>query len=462
MGDARELVAIQRVLHGCDRRRPVGAVDDELRDHGIVEHGNFGALVHPGIDAAGRARLGLAIAREAPDGGHEAPRRVLGIDAALHRPAVPRHVLLAERDWLAGGDPDLLLHQIDAGHHLRYGMFNLEPRVHLQEVEVPLLVGDELHCAGGAIAHGLRQCASLGAHGRPRRLVEQRARCLLDYLLVAALDRAFPLAEVDDRAGVIGKHLNLDMARVHDEALDEDPPVAEGRHRLVDGGRHALAQPGLVPDQPHALAAAAGRRLEHDRIADFACRGDRRLGVVDRVLRAWNSRNTGVGGDPAGGELVPHRRDGACRRADEGDSRLGQRLGEGRALGEEAIAGMYGLRAGLGNRGQEGLDIQIALGGGGGADDNRLVRHAHVQRAVVGLRIDRDGADAQAPRGANHPAGDLSAIGDQDLGKHRRLSCPRGGCSRASSTGSPGAWCAASRRRAPRGRGCPAGGSRRR
>ena len=341
-------------------------------------------------------------------------------------------------------------------------MLDLEPRVHLEEVEVALLVGDELHRTGGAVAHGCGERAGLRPHRRPRRVVEQGARRLLDHLLVAALDRTFALAQVNDRTGAIGKHLDLDMAWVLDEALDEDPPVAEGRHRLVDGGRHALAQAPLVPDQPHALAAAAGRRLDHHRIADLARSGDRRIGIVDRILRAGNGGDAGVGCNPAGGELVPHRRDGVRWRAYEGDARLGQRLGKRRALGEEAVARVHRLGARLRDRGQEGIDIQIALGSGGRADVDGLVRHARMQSAHVGLRMDRDRADPQALRGADHPAGDLAAIGDQDLGEQRRLSLPTTGCSRASSTGSPGAWCAESRRRERRGRGCPAAGSRRR
>ena len=252
------------------------------------------------------------------------------------------------------------------------------------------------------------------------------------------------------------------MAGVHNEALDEDPTVAEGRGRLVDGGRHALAKRRLVPDQPHALAAPASRRLEHDGVADLARCGDCRLGIVDRILGAGDGRDAGFRRDPASGELVSHLCNGVWRRADKGDARAGQRLGKRSTLGEEAVARMHRFGAGLRDRVQEGIDVQIALGRGGGADGDRLVRHARVQCAGVGLRIDRDGADAQPPRGANHPTGDLSAIGDQDLGEHRRSSCPTAGCSRASSTGSRGAWCAESRRRVPRGRGCPAGESRRR
>ena len=60
------------------------------------------------------------------------------------------------------------------------------------------------------------------------RFVEQRARRFLDDLLVAALDRAFALAQMDDMAVLVAQHLDLDVARIGDEFLDEDAVVAEG------------------------------------------------------------------------------------------------------------------------------------------------------------------------------------------------------------------------------------------
>ena len=55
----------------------------------------------------------------------------------------------------------------------------------------------------------------------------QRARRFLDHLLVAALDRAFPLAEIDDVAVFVAEHLDFDVAGIDDEFLDEDAIVPE-------------------------------------------------------------------------------------------------------------------------------------------------------------------------------------------------------------------------------------------
>jgi hypothetical protein len=48
-----------------------------------------------------------------PADGAEVVLRVLGVDAHLDGVPVHAHVLLPERDALAGGDPQLRLHQVE-------------------------------------------------------------------------------------------------------------------------------------------------------------------------------------------------------------------------------------------------------------------------------------------------------------------------------------------------------------
>ncbi len=93
-------------------------------------------------------------------------------------------------------------------------MLDLQPGVHLQEVEALVLAGDELDRSGGIVAHRLGQRDGLLAHPPARLGIEQRRGRLLDDLLVAALDRAFALAEIDDVAVLVAEQLDLDVARV--------------------------------------------------------------------------------------------------------------------------------------------------------------------------------------------------------------------------------------------------------
>jgi len=58
------------------------------------------------------------------------------------------------------------------------------------------------------------------------------------------------------------------------------------------------------------------------------------------------------------------------------------------------------------------LAVEIALGGRARPDQARLVGAADVQRAAVGLGVDRDRADAELAQRAKDPDGDLAAIRD--------------------------------------------------
>src|SRR5688500_2601836 len=73
----------------------------------------------------------------------EAVRGVFARDPALDRPAIRHYVLLLERKRFAGRNPDLPLYQVDPGDELRHGMFHLEPRVHLEEVELSVAIEKE-------------------------------------------------------------------------------------------------------------------------------------------------------------------------------------------------------------------------------------------------------------------------------------------------------------------------------
>ena len=94
-------------------------------------------------------------------------------------------------------------------------------------------------------------------------------------------------------------------------------------------------------------------------------------------------------------------------------------LDEAGIFRKEAVAGVDGLGA----RPYRGVDDapghEIAFADGRSADMHRLVGHGDMQRAGVGVGMDGDGGDAHAPRGADDAAGDLAAVGDQDLVEHR-------------------------------------------
>ena len=138
-------------------------------------------------------------------------------------------------------------------------------------------------------------------------VADGRRRGLLDDLLEAALQRALPLAEVDNVSEAIAEHLDLDVARRgREELLDVDRRVAKGPTGVTP---HALER-GLdllrrVRD-PHPVATAAGRGLDRHGIAQLTgYRGDL-VRIRQRILGPGNDRHPGRLGRPTRGDLAPH------------------------------------------------------------------------------------------------------------------------------------------------------------
>ena len=176
---------------------------------------------------------------------------------------------------------------------------------------------------------------------------------------------------------------------------------------------------GVAVDPAHALAAAARHRLDQHRIADLVGLLLEELRVLPLAVIAGHDRHARLLHQRLGAVLQPHGADRGGRRTDEHDAGGRAGFGELGALGEEAVAGMDALRAGAPRDLDDLLDRQIAFAAGGGPIRCASSHGAHMQRAGVGLRIDRDHAQAELPRGARDAAGDLAAIGNQDGGKHR-------------------------------------------
>jgi len=79
---------------------------------------------------------------------------------------------------------------------------------------------------------------------------------------------------------------------------------------------------------------------------------------------------------------------------------------------------MHRLRAGALACVDDFVGVEITLRGRRCADTHRLIGARDMQRITVGIGEHRHRGDTHPPRGANHPASDFSAIGDEDFGEH--------------------------------------------
>src|SRR5208283_3413879 len=417
--DAANDEAVQCVVHPGDGLVAGAAVGDQLGNHGIIMDGYLITLENARIDPDS---AGVLVRRheadEAAGGGQEVAERVLGVDPALDRPALAADLLLSERKRFAGGDADHELDKVQPGDQLGNRVLDLESRVHLQEEEALVLADDELDGAGGLVAHGPGEGDGLLAHGSAGRLIEKWAGGLFDDLLVPSLDRALAFPKINHLAVRVAEHLDLDVPGLLDKLLDEDPVVAEGVLSLGPARCEALGRFLVAPGNAQAATAAAGRGLDHHRIADLA--GDLHgvRGHLDRIVVAGDRVHAGIAGELLGGDLVAHRGDRFVFGPDEDNSFLLQPPGELLVLGEEAVPRVHRLGPGLLAGGDDSVHHQVRFLGRSRANANRLVGQLDMPRVLIGLRIHGNGADTHLACRLDDAAGDFTPVGDQDFLEH--------------------------------------------
>ena len=360
------------------------------------------------MHAAGRVIAGDLARRGRPG------LRILGVDPAFDGVAAEYQVFLLHRQVAAVGDADLLAHQVEAGDHLGHRMLDLQPGVHLDEVELAIFV-EKLDGAGAAILHALHRVDADLAHALALLGTDHRRGRFLEHFLVAPLQRTVALAEVDGIAAAVAEHLEFDMTRIAEIFLDIDGGVAERRLGLGAGLLHLGFQLGLAVDHLHPATTATGGRLDDHRIADVFRHPLGFLDLADRAIGAGDQRDTEIAGGLLGRDLVAHDLDMLGLGADPLDIMGLDDFGEMRVFGEEAVAGMDRVGAADFGGGDDRRDRQIAVGGGRRADADRLVGEPDVHRVGIGGAVHGDGLDAEFLGRPQYAKRNFSAIGNQDF-----------------------------------------------
>ena len=205
---------------------------------------------------------------------------------------------------------------------------------------------------------------------------------------------------MDDVAVGVAQDLDLDVAAPTQVALQEHGVVAETAHGLPPGGSHRGRQVRRVRHQTHPLAAASRGRLDHERETDVA----RVAGILRRRQRG-HARGLGCG---LGRQLVAHGLDGIGSGADPHQAGRGHGPGEAGVLGQEAVAGMHGVGAGLDRGGHHRGAVEVSAG-----QPHSHIGLGHERRLGVGVGEHGHAAHAHGPGRAEHPAGDLTPVGHQ-------------------------------------------------
>ncbi len=402
-GDAAQVQPFQRQGEAAGGLGAGGGVRHDLGQHGVELHAHHRAGHHARVPAH-RGMVGGIEHGDGAGGGQEPGGRVLGVEAGLDGVAGEPGRGGGFRDGLAGGHPQLLADQVDPGDLLGHGVLHLEAGVDLEEEELAgVVVHQELDGAGGAVADGPGQLQGGVAHGAAEVGIDHGRRRLLEHLLVAALDGALALAQVDHGAVGVAQDLDLDVAGAGDVALQEHAVVAEAAERLAAGGHQGVGDVLFVIGQAHALAAAAGGRLHQQRVAHL-------VGPVG-VFGGGQRGHAGFDGGGLGPDLVAHGVDHVgLGPTHTSPASITDRANAG-VLGQEAVAGVDGVGARAAGGVEDGVAVEVAAG-----EAHGLVGVGHERGAGVGVDEHGHGAQAHGARRAEHAAGDLAAVGHQDAG----------------------------------------------
>ncbi len=323
------------------------------------------------------------------------------------------HILLPQPKTLPTGHTDLLLHDVETRDQLGDGVLHLNPGVHLNEIELSVLV-EEFNGASAAIADLLAGLGTPSPDLVAQLLGELGRRGLFEHLLMAALHGAVALAEVDHVAMVIGHDLNFDVPRILEELLHVDLGIVECGGRLRLGGVHSMDEGRLGVHHPHAAPAAAAGRLDDDGVANGPGTTNNLFGVVwQGAFRARHAWHTSGNHGPLGCNLVAHHANDIRRGPNEGESASFHPLGKVGILREKAVAGVDGLCIRDLGRRNDGRNVQVALAGGGRADADRFVGKPDVLGLGVGGGMHHHRLDAELPAGTLDSEGDLPPIGDE-------------------------------------------------
>ena len=220
-------------------------------------------------------------------------------------------------------------------------------------------------------------------------------------------------------AELVGHHLHFDVARLGDVLLDVHAVITKRRLRFRAYGAQRRLQFLRLVHQPHALAAAARRGLQHHGKTNVVAGLGDLLGSVEGATGAGDHRHASLLHQRPGRDFVPHLLHGFGARPNEDDAGVGTTPGKLRVLGEKAVAGVDGVGAAAARRTQDVVDRQIAVACRRRADRVSVIRLLDVQRGAIGFGEDRYRFDVEFPARADDTHRDLGAVGDEDALKHR-------------------------------------------
>ncbi len=325
--DAANAEFAQSAVHALASVRELAAPGGHFYQERIVERRDHRAAIGGrAVEADSEARrrtIGMDLAVV----GNEIVGWIFGGDAALQREAMHRDVRLGGQVDLRAvqsevlRDLDLAAHDIDASHHLGDGMLHLNAWIHFDEIPAAGVgIHQEFDSSSVSVSGGFGERDGGVGERRSDGRSERNGGRYFDNFLIAALDRAIALEQVQDIAVMIGQDLDFYVAGAPDVALQKDGIVSERRAGFLARFLHACFKFLGLFDDAHASAAAAERRFDDQGVADF-CAQSLGFGEIGHGIGgARDHRDSSFHRQVASRGLVPQEFQEIGAGADEGDA----------------------------------------------------------------------------------------------------------------------------------------------
>lgn len=228
-----------------------------------------------------------------------------------------------------------------------------------------------------------------------------------------ALNRTIALAEVEVVVFTVAQNLHFDVAGVLDAFLDINAAVSKSAPRFSDCLERLLLEILRAINLGHSPAAAAGRRLDHDRITDRLGKLRQQFLVRGRLaLAAGHDRHAGLDGALPGPRLLCHQADRLRIGPDKDKTRFFTAGRELAVLGEKPISGMNRVRLCQQGSADHRIHVEITLFGRRGTDADKAIRGTDSHRVDIRLGTHRHAFHLHRLAGPDDPQCNLATVSD--------------------------------------------------
>ena len=202
-------------------------------------------------------------------------------------------------------------------------MLNLNTRVHLDEDVLTSTftcgINEELYGSCVLVANGASESHSIAVQSCTQLVRDVGSGSNLHNLLVATLNRAVTLEQVNGFALAVGKNLNFNVTWTQDSLLEEHTAIAESAFCFTHGGFEGWTKLVHCLHAAHTASTTTGNSFSEDGKTNFSsfCQ---KVVNISGGLSGLEHRNTRCDGVVLRGDLISGHFQYAGRRTNEGDA----------------------------------------------------------------------------------------------------------------------------------------------